>query len=133
MLSARLTLVRESASVAIVQVLWVPTSQRGQGIASQLLLQAAEWCMRHCVTFLKLDDMSDHYRLSRNLYVQSGFMYDSEEGPEMTARASTTARMVKQTLRAPPFLRDLRPHLEQALPNVPAPSFAAYGLQRGFV
>jgi len=35
---------------------------------------------------ITLDDMSDHYRKSHNIYVKNGFQYVEEDGPEMIWR-----------------------------------------------
>ena len=45
----------------------------------------AQWCINNDVTTIELDDMSDRYRQPRNVYVNNGFRYCANDGPEMHA------------------------------------------------
>ncbi len=63
---------------------------RKRGIALNLVRYAASLVARN--VYITLDDMSDRYRQSHNLYVTLGFRYvDSDGGPEMYARAARVA------------------------------------------
>lgn len=55
----------------------------GKGYASKLLRKLISFAKKHGVKEIYVDDMSDNYRKSSNIYRKFGFTYVDEYGPEM--------------------------------------------------
>lgn len=68
-----------------LMVLRVEESHRGRGIGTRLLLRLAELCIEDGVRRIEVDDMSDRFRMRRNIYRNLGFVYRRDTGPEMYA------------------------------------------------
>lgn len=80
----------------VLQSVFTPPDERRQGIATSLILRLVAYCtQQHGVTVIELDDMSDHYRQTDNLYLKLGFKYLQETGPEMHAETSTVLRYME--------------------------------------
>lgn len=56
---------------------------KGKGLASRLLTKVFEYLTEIGVKYIYLDDDSDRYRQSNNLYLKMGFNYLRQDGPEM--------------------------------------------------
>lgn len=74
---------------AIITSLGVAKQYRGRGYAFNLLLQMGFYLRNINITKIWLDDMSDHYRSNRNLYLLLGFDYVYDSGPEMGIHIDT--------------------------------------------
>lgn len=59
-------------------------SLRGKGVGSFLILYAITYLKLIGIDMITLDDDSDNFRQSNNIYVKLGCKYDDEDGPEMT-------------------------------------------------
>ena len=64
---------------------FVEPAHRNRGICTRMILMLATEARSRQIRRLDLDDMSDAYRQSRNVYVQCGFRYLKKDGCEMTA------------------------------------------------
>jgi hypothetical protein len=83
----------------IINGLYVDPIHRGNNIAIQKLHDVALLAMKHKLIHIRVDDMSNNYRKSHNIYTLAGFIYDDPiSGPEMTGRSSTIARTTRQWL-----------------------------------
>ena len=78
--------------------LYVFESFRGKGFARRALYVVAQQSLVLGITRLTLDDMSDNYRNGHNIYRKVGFNYLSDNGCDMSARASTVSRKAKSFL-----------------------------------
>jgi hypothetical protein len=77
--------------------LFVPEELRGCGLALKALHDVCKEAYRLNIPFMKVDDMSDHYRQPNNIYMKAGFAYmDATSGCEMVARTSTVSRYLKK-------------------------------------
>ena len=63
----------------------------GKGYGTGLLIHACKQAMIEDIDKIVLDDCSDNYRLSRNIYTKLGIKYESEHGPEMVGKTSVVA------------------------------------------
>ena len=59
------------------------TQLHNQGIGSKLLCQVISDCKEININLIELDDMTDRYRKSNNIYLKFGFKYVDVYGPEM--------------------------------------------------
>jgi GNAT superfamily N-acetyltransferase len=64
-------------------ILSIESVEQGKGYGSFLLHYAISFLKREGYTCIYLDDMSDRYRKSHNIYIKHGFEYLYEDGPEM--------------------------------------------------
>lgn len=65
-----------------ILMLWVPVSDRGNGIATSLLKNIQN--MTPLLSRIELDDCSDNFmKLSKNIYMKCGFRYIEDGHPEM--------------------------------------------------
>jgi len=78
--------------------LFVVQDFRGQGLARRALYVVAQQALALGIPTLTLDDMSDNYRADHNLYLNSGFHYLTDDGFDMSARATTVSRKTKNSL-----------------------------------
>lgn len=76
---------------AQVTSLYVPREQRAAGLGSALLYE----CARRC-SLMFVDDMTDRFGRSDNLYLKCGFLYTAPGFPEMSARASVVRKTCSQ-------------------------------------
>jgi GNAT superfamily N-acetyltransferase len=65
----------QSDRVFFLMHLYVPPDQRGQGIGSQMLHALADYLFRSGCRRIELDDMTDRFGASDNIYVKCGFVY----------------------------------------------------------
>lgn len=87
---------RPSDKTMHIMEMFVAPHRRGRGEGFRLIKKAAI-AARNCgCTWIKLDDMTDFYRAHNNIYVRAAFLYDHDEGPEMTARVATTLRRLRE-------------------------------------
>ena len=56
---------------------------RGRGIGKKMLLEVATECLKNSCRYIEVDDMSDRYRLKKNIYIHCGLKYKNNTGPEM--------------------------------------------------
>jgi len=56
---------------------------RGQGLGTKILKYAINDARQYQAKNITLDDMSDNHRQKRNIYVNNGFYYLEDWGPEM--------------------------------------------------
>jgi hypothetical protein len=79
--------------------LFVPEELRGCGLGLKALNEVCKEAYRLNIPFIKVDDMSDHYRQKNNIYLKAGFVYmDPTSGCEMMARTSTVSRYLKKNI-----------------------------------
>jgi GNAT superfamily N-acetyltransferase len=64
---------------------WIKTQNKHQkkGYASKLLNHMIYYCRNNEISEIKLDDTTDNYRKNNNIYINHGFKYLDENGPEM--------------------------------------------------
>jgi len=70
----------EEARITVVNV---NKEYQGKGLATNLLKKVFEYLRNLNFISIVLDDMTDNYRKSNNLYLKLGFEYQQEYGPEM--------------------------------------------------
>ena len=56
---------------------------RGNGYASKLLKFSIKQAKENGIRYVELEDMSDNFRKDRNIYINHGFKYCHDYGPEM--------------------------------------------------
>ena len=76
-------LFRINTHECFISHLYVPLVLRRRGIGKKLLFEVAFECLKNGCECIKLDDTSDRYRSKKNIYVECGFKYESNSGPEM--------------------------------------------------
>ena len=69
--------------------IYVPEHCRNQCVGTRLIGESAKMCRK-----IVLDDMSDRYRQTNNLYVRLGFVYMTEHGPEMSASSRIISKNI---------------------------------------
>jgi len=67
----------------VIGSLYVDSKLRNKGIGSILLDKIIQYAKNNRVKKIVLDDMTDNYRQSNNIYLKHGFTYLNEDGPEM--------------------------------------------------
>lgn len=98
---ADITFVVIDNAYLFISSLSVRESSRGQLEGIKMLRRAAEYARKMGIDLIRLDDMSDHYRKSRNIYVRAGFHYDSPDGCEMSGRVSHISTQCKKIIQQP--------------------------------
>lgn len=76
-------------STMTITGLHVDPHVRGTGVATTLLAVCAAHCVAHAVDVIELDDMSDRFGMTRNVYTRAGFLYTVAGHPEMYASPET--------------------------------------------
>lgn len=67
-----------------IKGLHVHPQYRNQGYGSKLLKKVIEDARQNNIFLIELDDMSDHFAKSNNIYLKNGFRYENvNDGPEM--------------------------------------------------
>ncbi len=66
--------------------LHVDPEYRNQKIGTTILKYAMNDAKNSGIRVATLDDMSDNYRMNNNIYLQNGFNYLNDDGPEMLCK-----------------------------------------------
>ena len=82
--------VEKNGDVCILD-LWVAKHDRNKGVGTSLILECLEMVN---ATLVKLDNVCS----ASKIYTNCGFHFDSEQGCEMTARASFVRRTIRNFL-----------------------------------
>jgi len=73
----------DDSEEAKVTTVYVNPQYYGKGLATELFKMVIQYLKELDFISIVLDDMSDNYRKSNNLYLKLGFKYVNEYGPEM--------------------------------------------------
>ena len=61
-----------------------------------MLLKIATECLKNSCKSIEVDDMSDRYRLKKNIYLDCGFKYKNDSGPEMYTDSLSIIKCLKE-------------------------------------
>ena len=71
------------SKILTISSIYVDKVQRGKGIGSILIKEIIKYAKSNNIKKIILDDMTDNYRQSHNIYIKHGFCYVDDYGPEM--------------------------------------------------
>jgi ribosomal protein S18 acetylase RimI-like enzyme len=92
------TFVNIDQKYIFISSLWVKPKNRGKNEGTRMILSAAQYAMSKGIPLIRLDDMSNRYRMIGNIYRQVGFEYEDDDGCEMSGRASYISVQCKKRL-----------------------------------
>lgn len=88
---------KSNTDTIILTWLEVNFNHRGHGFGTRLLRYIINDCMCNNISFIELDDMSQHaWDIDRNIYIKHGFLYkNSYPSPEMVLHIDNTTMIDK--------------------------------------
>jgi hypothetical protein len=75
-----------------MSVIDLHSTKHGKEYALHLIINACHEAQKRGISTITLDDCSDRYRQSNNIYTKLGMKYDDEIGPEMTGKVDDISK-----------------------------------------